>query len=282
MRVDLLRYCQRALRGAVCVLLFSPSPGVAEPTGDMRPTTHSVIHLEQTSGWNLGARFQVDRRRLDVDGEELALDVRHAYFRLGARLLPFLHAWGEAGVAGADRQDADGSSGFAWGVGAGASLFDYVIRKSPVVGPQETISIEAEALYRVAESELPPRRIWVLDENAQGEDRYVERLADPEQDEDIDLTWKDARIAALFVYRLNRMGDRIWRPYEPTGYAVRGGPVYARTTGDYGTKSVRERNDFGAQFGFDIRLDSGWMFRTDLTWFNGNDRELSLGVHRFF
>ncbi len=256
---------------------------------EMGPTSDALVSLEARSGWNMGARLQFDRRRLTTNGGELDLDVMQGFFRAGVRIAPFLHIWGEAGAARTDhslfisgepaagdpavrsRLELDGGTGFAWGIGAGASVFEYVIRRSPVVGRKESIAVEIDAIYRVAESDFDVET--------------VDASAGPDggsATENIDLKWKDARIAALFVYRLNQAGDNLWRPYEPTGYALRSGPVFSRVTGDFGEDSVREKNDFGALFGFDVRWESGWMGRFDVTWFSGNDREIAVGVHRFF
>ena len=258
----------RALAAGLMWASWWVPPGTAA-AGEMGPTTQPLVRLEG-DGWNLGGRLEMGRRSLRTGEELLKLDTRSLVFRAGARPLPFLHVWGQAGVAEADRLDADGSAGLAWAVGAGAALFEYVIKESPVVGVQESIGLELHAFYRVSTSDLPPVVAETEADAASG------------LQEDLELTWKDARVLPLFVYRVNRLGTALWRPYEPTGYLLRGGPVYARTTGDYGDASLREDGDFGAVLGFDVRFDSGWMGRVEMTWFGGSDRELALGVHRYF
>jgi len=263
--------CCMVLLGAVILL-----PGGGVGADELGPTTRALLRVENQPGWNMGARVQVDRRQLMLDEQLLEIDGMRGAVRFGVRLLPFLHIWGEAGTVQADRIDADGSTGLAWGGGAGATLFEYVLRSSPVFGPQEVLGVELHAAYLSAESrQVLPRPGAPLD----GVVAAPVATADGER---IDLEWRDTRLMPLFVYRLNRLGDRIWRGYEPTGYVLRAGPVYARTTGTFADMALRERNDFGALFGADIRFSDGWVGQMAVSWFGASDREVSLGIQRYF
>ncbi len=241
---------------------------------ELTPVSGSLLELNRTGGWNLGARLQFDRRKLDLgDDAELDLEVLHGVVRLGAQVFPFLHIWTEAGAVQADRVDADGRSGLVWAVGGGATLFQYHIRHSPVFGGLETVAISLEGSYRVGRSSLP------IDPDTLTTDPAPAAIT---SDDDLDLKWKDLRLVPVFSYRLNRQADVIWRGYEPTGYVLRAGPVYSRTTGTYGSDRIRENRDFGILVGADVRFPSGWIGRMDWLQFHPEDREVSIGVIRFF
>ena len=253
----------------IIVLAAMMVPGVGRWAygSELTPVSGSILELDRADGWNLGARIQLDRRKLLLpENADLDIEALHGVVRLGAQILPFLHLWTEAGTVRADRVDADGSAGLVWAVGGGATLFQYHIRRSPVFGGLETIGIALEGSYRVARSSLP-----------HGPDSEA-----ADTDEDLDLTWKDTRLGPVFSYRLDRRADVIWQGYEPTGYVLRAGPVYTRTTGTYGTERIREDHAFGVLFGADVRFPSGWIGRLDWLQFHPDDREVSLGIFRFF
>ena len=266
--------------------------------GEMQPTAGALIELDRTPGWNLGPNLLIGQRAYEVGDEALSVDLRNITVRLGFRPMTALHVWGEMGVGQADRrgrmtdpisgdatgdqrleEDGNGSAGLVWAVGGGLAVFEYVLRTSPMFGHQESLALDLMASYRVSESDLPPLRVLRFDAAAEDfvPDPAVERAAD-----DATLRWKDTRVAALFAYRLDRQADVSWRGYEPTGYALWGGPVYARTTGSYARRSLREAHDFGAWFGFDVRFPSGWLGQVGLQWMNDNDREIALSVLRYF
>ncbi|GEM_PF-2338534 len=264
---------------------------------EMQPTSRALIELDRTPGWNLGGRLQLGRRALDADGAPLQVNASHATVRIGVRPLPMLHVWGELGAGQAERrgrflspdgtddetlryeEDGKGSSGLVWGAGAGLSIFEYVLRSSPVFGHQESLALDLLGTYRVAQSDLPALRRFRYDPATAD---YIPDPGAAGDGSDIRLRWKDARIAALFIYRLNRKAEVVWRGYEPTSYALRGGPLYMRTTGTYGGANVREAHDFGAWLGFDARFPSGWLGRVDVQLMHDDDREVALSVHRFF
>lgn len=266
--------------------------------GEMQPTSRALIELDRTPGWNLGGQLRLGRRALDLTDDTLQVDTRQATVRVGVRLLPLWHVWGELGAGQADRrgrflppegtppngtqryeEDGKGSAGLVLGGGMGVSVFEYVLRSSPVFGHQESLALDLLGTYRVGQSDLPALRRFRYDP---GTESYVPDLSSTDDEGDLRLRWKDARLAALFVYRLNRKAEVVWRGYEPTGYALRGGPLYVRTTGTYGGVNLREAHDFGAVLGFDARYPSGWLGRVDVQWMNTDDREVTLSVHRFF
>ena len=266
--------------------------------GEMQPTSRALIELDRAPGWNLGAQLRAGRRRLEVEEDRLALDIRQFTVRIGVRPLPILHTWGELGAGQAERRGRDlgpvengghgewryaeddkGSAGLVWGVGAGLAMFEYVLRSSPVFGNQESLALDVLTTYRVSESDLPPLRRFRFDSVA------ADFVSDPvagDTGEDLTLRWKDTRLAALFTYRLNRYGEVTWRGYEPTGYAIWGGPLYTRTTGSYGNQSISETHDFGVWLGFDVRFPSNWLAQVSLQWMNDDDREVLLSVNRYF
>lgn len=247
-------WSRHLLLNLFCVFIGASCLSVS--ANEMGATSQPLVSIEGQRGWNTGVRLQWERRQWLIDELTQNVEARRLTGRLGVRVLPFLHVWGEAGVVEVERWDTnEKKTGFAWGVGGGASVFEYVINRSPVVGVKESVGIDVEALYRVSDVNF-------------GEER--------------ELKWKDARIQPMFVYRLNLRGEHTWRQYEPNGYVLRGGPVYARVTGEDAEESLRERNEFGALLGIDVRWLSGWMTRFEVTWFDGSDREWSLAVHRFF
>lgn len=233
--------------------LFLATP-FSSSANELAPTSDALISIQGDVGWNMGLQLQNGRREWVDGAQTLSADTRKLGVRGGVRLAKIMHIWGEVGVMEAEFTEEKGDGGLAWGVGGGLSIIEYVIRQSPVLGKQEVIALEVEASYRRSES---------------GFDKQ-------------DLKWNDTRIAPLFVYRVDQRSAVLWRPYQPTGYVWRMGPLYNRTDGSFGEMDLEEKNEFGALVGVDVRFHSGWMARLEMQWLDSSDREWTLGVHRYF
>jgi len=242
---------------ALLLISLTGGAGVSLPVSadQMLATESALVRVVEEPGWNMGARLHFDRRQYDTDAARVDTDIRQLVARLGIRLAPSLHVWGDLGAAEADVESNRGGAGLVWGIGAGLSVFEYAMQASPVVGSKELLSLEIEGSYRDAESDF---------------------------NEDRTLTWQDARVATIIAYRINSLGEQEQRPFDPSGYALRAGPVYTRVSGEFDGTDFEHTNEFGALFGADIRMNSGWLVRAEFIWLGRDNREFSLGAHRYF
>lgn len=221
----------------------------------MEPATEPVVAIESPGGLSAGLRAQWDRREFKVgEARPLSLDLTHIVARLGADLAPFAHAWVEAGMMQAEGIADEGEAGLEWAVGGDLNALEYVIRKSPVVGKREWLGLNLAASYRQQESNFDER----------------------------DLRWNEIRLLPYLKYGQNLAGEDGWRPYHPDGMLLRLGLAMVRADGEYGSKDLEENRNFGALFGVDLRWHSGWVTRLDVLLFGSEEREVSLGISRFF
>lgn len=247
-------YRRYGWRVSVALLFFTLDGGSAVRANELQGTTSALWTVEQESGWQAGIRLQIGRREWSIDEESVGMDIRKVAVRGGVRLAGIAQIWGEVGGSEMEALDEQGDGGLLWGVGGALSVFEYVIRQSPVSGRQETLNVDVEGSYHEAKSSF----------------------------NEGDFKWKDTRVATLFAYRIDRRSDLIWRPYEPTGYALRAGPMYRWSRGKFVNENLKEEKDFGVLLGVDVLISSGWIGRVELEQMGSSDREWSFGVLRFF
>jgi len=227
------------------------------------PAFAADARLEATSGalatvtqgdWSAGIRLQRDRREFQVGSDLLGLDVDHLLFRFGVAPLSFLSLHGEVGVCTADSTSEKGEGGLEWGLGGYLRVADFAIETSPVVGVKEAISFGIDIAYSQCESNFP----------------------------DTDLDWSEWRVNPLISYTRNREGENRWFFYAPEALAVRAGPAFVSSEGDYGEQSLQENRDFGARLICDMLWPNDWVLRLDGLFLGSEERQLGLAIERNF
>lgn len=264
----------------------------------MQATTGSLFKLEgPRSGWNTGVRLELGKREAAFSDETWALDTRRVTARVGHRVTAASHVWGEVGIALVDRrgragaadpdqtdsvspwieEDSAGESGLAWGLGGSLVLLEAVLQNSPVLGPQEWLSLELEASYRIGHSDLHPllHRVW--DPTQQ---RHVSVEGSAEQNTE-EFSWRDLKFGPMLVYRKETITDPGRASFLPTGYVVRGGIQFVQSQYTY-QDLKEEEGTVGVELGAELRLNSGWMCRLDASWLGATNREVALSLVRYF
>ena len=252
-----LRKIRNALQGTIFFTLIAFCL-VALPcaSAEMRAPQDALIRLNTPPGWSVGVRYQVDRRAFVSEGTPLDFDFTHAVAQMGYSALPYLHCQVEAGSSKAELVEGgeEGERGFEWSARATINLLEHVIEDSPVVGKKQVASFAVEGRITSSESNFG----------------------------DSDFSWYELAVTPTISYVINRLGDPIWHPYEPTGLAVRGGLTFASVDGDYGAADIEADRDFGVLIGTDIRSNSGWLFSLEGTFYGSNDHTFGLGLGYYF
>lgn len=273
----------------------------------MQATSSALVRLDRPVGWNVGVLFETGRRMADTSGTSLEMDTQGAMMRVGYRIQPPIHVWGELGASQADRKgragttgtagkegtegtegqevsewyedDASGKTAFAWGMGVGVALVEFPIRTSPVLGDRESLTIELNASYRVRRSDIPVvrRRVWDPMQQV-----HLTSFDGEDHDGSSEFTWSETQVSPIVVYRRNVHAEPNQPIFSPTGYAVRAGPGYVQTHYDFGERDVENSSSLGILAGVDVRLRNGWVCQLNSMWMSGSDREFSLMVIRFF
>lgn len=239
----------------LAIFLVLPGSVVSSSGQELEPTVSPLIRIEKPSGWSVELRLQRDSREFAMgENDLLDLQIDHLVFRLGARILPFLQGWAEAGTVRAEQTAHKGESGFEWAIGGHIKVLEYVLSNSPVLGTTQGLSLEVNGSYRSASSEFPGAQ----------------------------LTWSDVRIIPAVAYVHNRLGEYRWHHAEPSGLVMRGGLVFNNIRGDFGDVDLEENRDFGAMASVDLRWESGWLTRLQGVFFGQEERELSISVGRHF
>jgi len=218
--------------------------------------SQSLITLDTPSGWSVGFRGQMGAREFKAGDDVWSMETIHAVGRLGYSFLPFLHGLAELGWCRVERTDDDpekGESGLEWAVGLKANLIEHVISRSPVLGKQKVAGLGIDVGYRHCESNF---------------------------DEDFD--WSDFTVAPCISYTVERKGDIIWHPYEPTGGRISAGLIFSQVDGDYGNENLEGNRNFGFLVGADMLSTSGWVAQMRVISYGAGDGGVSLGVMYHF
>lgn len=268
---------------------------------EMQATSAALVRMDRPSGWNVGVMLETGSRTVAPPGPSIKMNTRGAMIRVGYRIQPPIHVWGELGASQADRKgragtegtegtegqevsdwyedDASGETAFAWGMGTGIALVEFPIRSSPVLGMRESLTIELNASYRVRRSDIPRTHRMIWDPAQQV---HVSAPGGGGSSISDEFIWSETQVSPLVVYRRNLFAESNQPVFSPTGYAVRGGPGYVRTRYDLGEMNVEDSNSLGLLAGVDVRLQNGWVCQLNSLWINGSDREFSLVVIRYF
>ncbi|MEX2607028.1 MAG: hypothetical protein WD708_06750 [Kiritimatiellia bacterium] len=290
---------------AAVVLCWTPVGRVQ--ASEMQATSAALLTLDPPRGWNAGLILEAGSRTMETPGQPIKLNTRGAMIRVGYRIQPAVHLWGEVGVSQADRRgragaavhqnpeaaegeqadhqsvsewyedDGDGETGLAWGMGAGVLLVDFHLRTSPVLGVRESLAFELNASYRVRRSDIPAIRRMTLVTSQQVHVPVSDRTPESEA-----FTWSEAQVGPMMVYRRDERVDPSRPVFSPTGYAVRGGPGYVGTRYDFGEVDLENSNNLALLIGADVRFQTGWICQLNVLWMNGSDHEFSLAIVRYF
>lgn len=236
----------------VSAVLVPLAPALAEESR-LEPTSSALTTV--TGGdWSAAVRLGRDRREFDLGDELLGLDVDHLLFRFGLAPLSYLSLRAEVGVSTADAISEKGEGGLEWGVGGYLRIADFAIESSPVVGLQKAVSFGVDVAYSRCESNFA----------------------------DTDLDWNEWRVNPLVSYTHNRAGENRWFLYKPEALALRAGPAFVSSEGDYGEQSLQENHNFGARIIFDLLWSEGWVLSLDGLFLGSEERQLGLAVERNF
>jgi hypothetical protein len=218
------------------------------------PQATPLLSITAADGWYAGTRLEMAAYEFEAGPETLQIDVDRAVAQLGYRVLPWAVGVIEAGACKAEMDDEDGETGVELAGSLSINVLEQVIKTSPVVGRKQVAGLLLDLSYRYCESNFGER----------------------------DLNWSTLTAMPSVYYLVNRTGEAIWRPFEPTGITLRGGLIYRNIEGDYGTESLDENRDFGFLVATDIYGDSGWVTQLTGRFYGSDDHEVGLTVgHNF-
>jgi hypothetical protein len=243
-------------RRLILALLCATLPGLvrAEPLHITAPDEAALTTI-QGSDWNFGVYFQSDNREIRFQDADVLMEGQHAMARVGYKVLPFLQIYVDGGWYQGQLDEERGSGGSTLAAGASASLAEYVIKASPVLGRQQTFTLLVSGDMSQSQSSVSDRG---------------------------DLTWHEYRLMPTVRYLRNLEGPDNWHPYQPTGVALQGGPVFTRLDGDVNGESLEGKQDIGFFLGLDMRMGGGWNLNFNSAWYGANDRTLRLGAGFYF
>jgi len=243
-----------------CLLLFLIPPASTPAQNDMRGPDEAAFTLQESPGIGLGARFQFEQREFKLKdpnqgiSDRFDADIAQFYMRAGGNPVSFLHLIGEAGYSSIDLDFGDGDGGFSWGLGFQADLLDRVLETSPVVGHKRVLSFGLEGWIRQVTSDFGAE----------------------------DLNYNEFQIMPTMRYTHNHRGERLWRPYQPTGITGELGFVYSYIDGELGSLDFEAEQDFGLLLGTSFRLWSGWIADVRGIIYGDSDFSLSFGTTYYF
>jgi hypothetical protein len=239
---------------AVCAALSGLS--WAEPAHITTPD-QSALETVQAEGWSFGVYLQSDKRGMQIQETDSLLEGEHVMARLGYKILPFLNAYLDAGWFQAQLGEDKGSGGASMAVGVSASLAEYVIDDSPVLGRKQTFAFLVSAQAEQSRSSLRDSG---------------------------DLTWREYQIIPSVRYLKNMDDSGNWRPYQPTGVAMQGGIIFSRQDGDLDGGSIESKRNagLGLFLGLDMRMAQGWIMTINGFFYSANDHTLSAGTCFYF
>jgi len=217
----------------------------------------SVLETVQAEGLSFGVYLQSDNREIQIQGADRLLEGEHVMARLGYKVLPFLNTYLDAGWFQAQLGEDKGSGGSSMAIGFSASLAEYVIDESPILGRKQTFAFLVSAKAEQSKSSLRDGG---------------------------DLTWREYRIIPAVRYLKNMDDSGNWRPYQPTGVAMQGGVIFSRQDGDLDGGSIESKRNAGLGFflGLDMRMAQGWIMTIDGFFYSANDRTLCAGTCFYF
>ena len=235
---------------AVSALALAVSlPLLVLAEGEVSLPSDALLSVERPHGWSGGARYEYGSRSFKHDGTVTDFDMNHMLGQAGYSPFSFLHVYAEAGWNRAERVDRTGQGGFEWAAGATVNLAQQVHSRSPVVGKKQWLALEVDAAYRMAESNFEE-----------------------------DFQWTEITVAPGLRYTINRIGEYLWLPQEPTGVSLLAGVVYSILDGDLGDTSLKGNRDFAFRAGIDLRFASAWVTQLRGIFYSAEDRSLGVGL----
>jgi hypothetical protein len=229
-------------------LAWGASPHITAPD-------NSALTTVEAEGWNFGVYFESDQRDVQVLGGDKLMESQSVMARVGYKVLPFLQVYVDGGWSQAQLDEDTGSGSASFGAGASASLAEYVIKSSPVLGKKETFAILLSGHVSQSESSLA---------------------------HDGDLKWREYQLVPAVRYLVNLEGPENWHGYQPTGVALKTGVIFTTLDGDIGGDNLDGKRDAGFYLGVDMRMAEGWVLALDTALYGANDRTLRAGAGFYF
>jgi hypothetical protein len=225
---------------------------ITSPSGALLSTT-------EAQKWNFGVDYLFAQRDIEIVSATRFMESQQLMARFGYEVFPFLNLQVGAGWCQAQLDERKGDSGVALSAAATASLAEYIIDSSPVLGKKQSVAILFTARYLQSQSGF--------DEGEEG---------------DKDFAWHEVQLLPAVRYFINLEGPENWQGYDPTGVAATFGPLVSDLRGEFGTDTLEGERNTGLLLGFDMRFFQGWVFNFTGMFYDSNDRSLSIGAGYYF
>ncbi|MBL7076196.1 MAG: hypothetical protein ISS31_01880 [Kiritimatiellae bacterium] len=239
--------------------------------GSMAGPEEGLVTLEEAEGWFVSVAYGQSDRELRFDNRVTPVELSRITAATGVDVLPFLTLRAEAGSAGMEVGLIESSSGFEWGIGARAALWDFIIEGTPALPRRHAVRVEVDVAYREASMKL--------------EGVYFGTTADPASalaNTDEYLKWSELTVSPLIRYTHNRATESVWNRRMPTGVSAYIGPYYSDWDIDHAPLAGKGNNDFGMRLGADLRIANGWLVQLDAVLYDGTDDSYSIGMGYYF
>ena len=247
----------------VCCLSLLPLATLGEE-GKITTPSRSLIETTQSGGWNFALDYTFRNRDLSIADSERILKEQQLAAYCGYELFDFLNLQAGAGWVRPQLNGVPGKSGFALLGNATASLAEYIIEKSPVLGKQQSLGLLVSGRYIGTQSEIDDTTKTTV-------------IA-----EDQDFKWHEFQVIPMVRYYLNLEGPENWAPYDPTGYDVQAGVIYDDARGDLGASRFAAQRKGGLYLGLDMRFTKGWVFTFNGSFYSSSDLTMAIGSAYYF
>lgn len=223
---------------------------VAEPLPPLTVPSGTVLTLERPQGMSVGIVWIQQARELRSRGAALDLEAWHALAEVGVQPLPWLMIAAGVGATEATIDGDDGEAGLDWRIRAEASLAEYVIARSPVLGRKQFVRFGVRSAFQGSESNTP----------------------------EYDMDWRELTFEPTVSYVANLRGPDRWHPYDPTGVSIRSSLLFSRIEGSRDGRSVRENQDFGFSVGASMQFVGGVTASLDVQSFQEGSYTVAAGL----
>lgn len=255
----------------VCAILAlgGAAPAMA---GSMAGPEEGLLTLEEAQGWFVSVAYGQSDRDVRFDNRVTPVQLSRVSAATGLDILPFLTLRAEAGTIGTEVGLIESSSGFEWGIGARAALWDYIIQGTPALPRRHTVRVEVDVAYRDASMQI--------------DGVYFGPIAGdpsiPLAHTDDYLKWTELTISPLIRYTHNRTTESVWNHRMPTGISAYIGPYYSDWDIDHAPLEGKGDHDVGMRLGADLRVSNGWLLQLDAIIYDGTDDSYSIGMGYYF
>lgn len=239
---------------------------------DMAGPEESLVTLEDPDGWFVSLAYAASDREVRFGSRVSAVELSRLTVGAGLDILPFLTLRAEAGTVGMQVGVIESNSGFEWGVGARAAVWDYVIEGSPALPRRHAVRIEVDVAYHDASLKIGGVYLGPqCGDRGHGLDKTDEYFK-----------WQALTIFPCIRYTHNRATEAVWNNRLPTGISVYAGPHYSDWDIEHAPREGKGNHDMAMRLGADLRLSSGWLVQLDATLYDGSDRRYTIGTGYYF